>query len=65
MDPVKAERYLPMEGSEPDEYDKILALAPQGLALVVCYAAGYRATDDKHATQKKVRFQREHVNHIV
>ncbi len=55
----------PMEGFEPDEYDKILDLALQGLASVVCCAAGYRATDDKHATQKKVRFSREHVIHIV
>ena len=55
----------PMEGFEPDQYDKILDLAAQGFASVVCCAAGYRAPDDKHATQKKVRFPREQVIHIV
>ncbi len=55
----------PMEGFEPDEYDKTLGLASQGFASVVCCAAGYRAADDKCATQKKVRFPREQVIHIV
>ena len=55
----------PMEGFEPDEYDKILDLASRGLASVVCCAAGYRAASDKYATQKKVRFPREQVIHIV
>jgi nitroreductase len=55
----------PMEGFEPEEYDKILDLSSKGLASVVCCAVGYRAADDKCATQKKVRFPREHVIHIV
>jgi nitroreductase len=55
----------PMEGFEPDQYDKILDLAAQGFASIVCCAAGYRAPGDKYATQKKVRFPREHVIHIV
>jgi nitroreductase len=55
----------PMEGFNPDEYDKILDLASNGLASIVCCAAGYRAVGDKYATQKKVRFPREHVIHIV
>jgi nitroreductase len=55
----------PMEGFEPDEYDRILHLASKRLASIVCCAAGYRAADDKYATQKKVRFPREHVIHIV
>ena len=55
----------PMEGFEPEEYDKILDLSSKGLASVVCCAVGYRAADDKSATQKKVRFPREHVIHIV
>ena len=54
-----------MEGFEPDQYDKILDLASQGFASVVCCAAGYRALDDKHAAQEKVRFPREQVIHIV
>jgi len=55
----------PMEGFNPDEYDKIFDLAAKGLASVVCCAAGYRAAGDKYATQKKVRFGREDVIHIV
>jgi hypothetical protein len=54
-----------MEGFQPDEYDRILDLAPKGLASVVCCAAGYRAADDKSATKKKVRYPREQVIHIV
>jgi nitroreductase len=55
----------PMEGFQPDEYDKILDLGAKGLASVVCCAAGYRVTGDKYATRKKVRFSREDVIHIV
>jgi nitroreductase len=55
----------PMEGFEPAEYDEILDLNSKGLTSVVCCAAGYRATHDKYASQKKVRFPREHVIHIV
>jgi nitroreductase len=55
----------PMEGFQPKEYDKILDLDPKGLASVVCCAAGYRASGDKYATKKKVRFPREHVIHII
>ncbi len=55
----------PMEGFQPDEYDRILDLAPKGLASVVCCAAGYRAADDKSAMKKKVRYPREQVIHIV
>ena len=32
---------------------------------VVCCAPGYRTDDGKHGTQKKVRFSREDVIHIV
>ena len=55
----------PMEGFQPDQYDKILDLPAKGLASVVCCAAGYRAAGDKHATRKKVRFSREDVIHIM
>lgn len=55
----------PMEGFKPDEYDKILDLGAKGLASVVCCAAGYRSANDKYATQKKVRFPREQVIHII
>ena len=55
----------PMEGFQPDEYDRILDLAPKGLASVVCCASGYRSANDKSATKKKVRYPREQVIHIV
>jgi nitroreductase len=55
----------PMEGFQPDQYDKILDLGSKGLASVVCCAAGYRSPDDKYATRKKVRFPREQVIHII
>jgi nitroreductase len=55
----------PMEGFEPEEYDKILDLGAKGLASVVCCAAGYRSPTDKYAGQKKVRFDRADVIHIV
>ena len=34
---------FPIEGFNPEEYDKILDLAAKGLASVLCCAAGYRA----------------------
>ena len=51
----------PMEGIQPAQYDEILGLAKQGLAMVVAAAAGYRATTDKYAAQKKVRYPKEQV----
>jgi hypothetical protein len=54
-----------MEGFKPDEYDKILDLPAKRLTSVVCCAAGYRSADDKKAGQKKVRFSRNDVIHIV
>ena len=55
----------PMEGFKPDEYDEILELPAKRLTSVVCCAAGYRSSDDKSAAQKKVRFSRGDVIHIV
>ena len=46
----------PMEGLEPALYDEVLGLKGTGFATVVACAAGYRASDDKYATLKKVRF---------
>jgi nitroreductase len=51
----------PMEGIVPAKYDEILGLAPKGLATCVVCCAGYRASDDKYATARKVRFDREDV----
>jgi nitroreductase len=47
----------PMEGIEPPKYDEILGLAAQGYTTLCACAAGYRSTDDKYATAKKVRFK--------
>lgn len=55
----------PMEGIDPEQYDKILGLDRQGLTAVVAAAAGYRAATDHHAALKKVRFPREEVLVIV
>ena len=46
----------PMEGLEPALYDEVLGLKGTGFATVVACAAGYRASDDKYAALKKVRF---------
>jgi nitroreductase len=51
----------PMEGIDPAKYDEILGLGRRGLATVVVGVAGHRAADDKYATAKKVRFEREDV----
>ena len=51
----------PMEGFEPGKFDEILNLTGAGFATVVCCAAGYRASDDKYATTKKVRFKPDDV----
>ncbi len=40
-------------------------LTAKRLASVVCCAAGYRSAEDKNAGQKKVRFARTDVIHIV
>ena len=51
----------PLEGIEPARYDEILGLKQQGLRTVVAAAAGYRATGDKYASAKKVRFPKSEV----
>ena len=51
----------PMEGIEPEKYNEILRLNEQGLSAVVIAAAGYRASGDKYAALKKVRFPKEEV----
>ncbi len=55
----------PMEGISPADYDKILGLEGTEFETVVACAAGYRATDDKHAAARKVRFPAsEIIQHI-
>jgi nitroreductase len=55
----------PMEGIEPESYDKILGLEGTEFQAVVACAAGYRATDDKYAGLAKVRYPAsELIQHI-
>jgi nitroreductase len=51
----------PMEGIDPVKYDEVLGLGALGYSTVVACPAGYRAVDDRHATQPKVRFKTEDV----
>jgi nitroreductase len=55
----------PMEGFDPAGYDKVLNMSKDGYMPVVLAAAGYRASDDWLASQKKVRFDAgEVIRHI-
>ncbi len=51
----------PMEGIEPTKYDEVIGLNDLGYLTVVACVAGYRAADDKYATQPKVRFTSDDV----
>ena len=46
----------PFEGINPAKYDEILGLTGSGWKTVCACPTGYRATDDKYASVKKVRF---------
>jgi nitroreductase len=46
----------PMEGFDANKFDEILELKKQNLTTTVLCPIGYRSTDDKTATQAKVRF---------
>lgn len=52
---------LPMEGFVPAKYDEVLGLNNQGYSSVVLCAAGYRAEDDKYATNPKVRYPTDEI----
>ncbi|MBK8806242.1 MAG: NAD(P)H-dependent oxidoreductase [Bacteroidales bacterium] len=45
----------PMEGFEPDKFNKILKLSEKNLEANVLLTVGYRATDDDYQNLKKVR----------
>ncbi len=45
----------PIEGFEPQEYDKVLGLNEKGLTATVVVAIGYHAEDDHNYNMKKVR----------
>jgi nitroreductase len=51
----------PMEGIIPEKYDEILNLKEGDYSTVVCLALGYRASDDRYALAKKVRFPKKDV----
>jgi len=51
----------PVEGFIALKYDEILGLAEKGLSSVVVLPIGYRAEDDKYASNKKVRFATDKV----
>lgn len=55
----------PMEGIDAKKYDQILALEGSGWKTVVACPIGYRATDDKYASLKKVRFQNSEVVKVI
>ena len=46
----------PMEGIDKAAYDNVLGLKGSGYTTTVACALGYRAADDKYATQPKARF---------
>jgi nitroreductase len=45
----------PMEGFEPEKYDKILGLSDKGLNAAVIAAVGYRSREDKTQFDAKIR----------
>jgi nitroreductase len=47
----------PMEGFDPNQYDKILGLDQKGLKSVLLLPIGYRSDDDMFSAFKKVRKQ--------
>lgn len=51
----------PMEGIDPENYDRILKLNGRDLTSVVACAAGYRSIEDKYALLPKVRFPKSKV----
>lgn len=51
----------PMEGLEPDEYNKILGVEGTGWRCVTAIACGYRHPEDKYQFAKKVRFDRKDI----
>lgn len=51
----------PLEGIDPVKYDEILGLTGTGWKVVCACPAGFRASDDKYANAKKVRFDSSEV----
>ncbi len=55
----------PMEGIEPDEYDRILNLTESGYRTRVVCALGYRSAEDKYSKMPKVRFPSQRIVHYI
>ena len=55
----------PIEGLEPEQYNKILDLENSGYQTVAAVALGYRHPEDKYQTTKKVRFTVEDMIKII
>lgn len=55
----------PLEGLEPEEYDRILGLANSGWRTAAAVVLGYRHPEDKYQVLKKVRFPEELVVETV
>ncbi len=51
----------PMEGFDSAKFDEILGLHEKGLESCVCVALGFRAADDKHASEPKLRYPESEV----
>jgi nitroreductase len=51
----------PMEGLDPEAYDKALGLEGSGYYTVAACPVGFRADDDHSAARAKVRFKPEHI----
>lgn len=51
----------PMEGINPAKFDEVLGLTDSNYMTVVACPVGYRASDDKYAGVKKVRFKNQDV----
>ena len=51
----------PMEGFDPKKVDEVLGLEAQGVESVVLCPVGYRAGDDRYASLKKVRFDKNEI----
>lgn len=55
----------PIEGLEPENYDKILGLENSAYGALAAVALGYRHVDDKYQNNKKVRFNNEDIIQFV
>lgn len=51
----------PMEGIDNEKYDEILKLKGTGYSTLFACGVGYRSTEDRMATSKKVRFHHDDV----